>query len=379
MSHVLIAGGGIGGLALARALQVAGIASTVFERAEALRPVGAGIIMQMNAMTALRSIGLADAVAQRGAPLASIATVDAAGRLLTRLPLEQVQQEFGGPAIGIRRSRLQEVLLAGLTPTQVRTGCAVTRVHDEGSRVTVTLSDGTSATGDVLVGADGLHSVVRQTLWADALRYSGYTSWRGITREVPRAAPLAATEAWGPGARFGIVPVGHGELYWYATRNAPAGVRDEPGQGRAALLTCFGDWHEPIRALLESTPEEHLFRTDIHDRRPLPRWSRGRVTLLGDAAHPMTPNLGQGGCQAIEDAVVLARCLAREPDVTSALAAYERRRLRRANALVNRSFQVGRLGQVESAAGRFLRDTAARLLPASANLRQLRDLMRFEP
>jgi len=377
--HVLIAGGGIGGLTLAHALRVAGIGSTVFERAEVLRPVGAGITVQMNAMMALRSIGLADAVAREGIPLASLSTLDPAGRLINRLPVEQMERELGIPAIAIRRSRLQQVLLGELAPAQVRTGCEVTGFHDEGSRVTVTLSDGTSATGDVLVGADGLHSVVRRTLWADETRYSGYTSWRGITTELPRAEPRAATETWGPGARFGIVPVGHGEIYWYATRNAPAGGKDEPGRSRAALLEVFGHWHAPIAPLLESTPQEQLFRTDIFDRKPLTRWSQGRVTILGDAAHPMTPNMGQGGCQAIEDAVVLARCLAREADLPTALAAYEHRRLRRANTIVNQSFQLGRVAQLENAAGRFLRDTAARLVPLSANLRQMRSLMRFEP
>ncbi|MBM7118395.1 FAD-dependent monooxygenase [Archangium primigenium] len=377
--RVLIAGGGIGGLTLARALQAAGIGCTVFERAETLRPVGAGIIMQMNAMTALRSLGLADAVAQAGLPLAALSTLDPSGRRITRLPLARIEQEFGGPAIAIRRSRLQEVLLTGLEPERLRTGCAVTGFREEGTRVTVTLSDGTSATGDVLVGADGLRSVVREGLWGDGLRYSGYTSWRGITRELERSEPREATETWGPGARFGIVPVGHGELYWYATRDAPAGGQDTPGEGRAALRECFGRWHAPIAAVLDSTPEAQFFRTDIHDRRPLPRWSQGRVTLLGDAAHPMTPNMGQGGCQAIEDAVVLARCLAREAEVPAAFTAYEHRRLRRANAIVTQSFQLGRVAQLTNPVGRFLRDHLARLTPERANLQRLRTLMRFEP
>ncbi|MFY0573923.1 FAD-dependent monooxygenase [Cystobacter fuscus] len=261
----------------------------------------------------------------------------------------------------------------------MRTGRAVTGFHDDGERVTVRLSDGTTATGDLLVGADGLHSVVRQELWGDATRYSGYTSWRGMTTLPPQAHPTSASESWGPGARFGIVPVGHGEVYWYATRNAPAGVRDEPGRAREALRQCFGGWHAPIAAILDATSEENIFRTDIHDRVPLVRWSQGRVTLLGDAAHPMTPNMGQGGCQAVEDAVVLARCLAREPEPTLALAGYERRRLPRANQFVSRSFQLGRLAQLENTAVRFLRDTLMRLVPTGAALRQVRDVMRFEP
>jgi 2-polyprenyl-6-methoxyphenol hydroxylase-like FAD-dependent oxidoreductase len=377
--HVVIAGGGIGGLTLARALRQAGISATVFERAEVLRPVGAGILMQMNAMRAMRSIGMGEVVARAGMPLATLSTRTGSGGVLTRIDLEALSRELGGPAIAIRRSRLQEALLSGLEEGQVHTGRAVTGFHDDGERVTVRLSDGTTATGDLLVGADGLHSVVRQALWGDATRYSGYTSWRGMTTMPPQADPTGASESWGPGARFGIVPVGHGDLYWYATRNAPAGARDEPGRVREALLQSFRGWHSPIAALLESTPEENIFRTDIQDRVPLARWSRGRVTLLGDAAHPMTPNMGQGGCQAVEDAVVLARCLALEPELSAALAAYERRRLPRANQFVSRSFQLGRFTQLENPVGRFMRDTLMRLIPAGATLRQLRDVMRFEP
>jgi 2-polyprenyl-6-methoxyphenol hydroxylase-like FAD-dependent oxidoreductase len=376
--HVLIAGGGIGGLTLACALRRLGIRATVLERAEMLRPVGAGLTVQMNAMLALRHLELADAVAEAGAPLTSGAVLNASGSVLSGLVSSSLQREFGVPMIGIHRARLQAVLLARAGEAHVRTGQAVTRHHDDGQRVTVELSDGSTLTGDVLVGADGLHSAVRRELLGDTpLRYSGYTSWRGVAQAGALVRPGATSETWGPGARFGIVPIGQGEVYWFATRNAPAGGRDEPGQVHAHLGELFGGWHAPIRDLLEATPEENILRTDIHDRLPVRRWSRGRVTLLGDAAHPMTPNMGQGGCQAIEDAVVLAECLAREADVPAALAVYERRRVERANQFVSRSFQFGRIAQWENAAGRLVRDTLVRLTPTRVTERQLRSVMNF--
>jgi 2-polyprenyl-6-methoxyphenol hydroxylase-like FAD-dependent oxidoreductase len=378
--HVLIAGAGIGGLTLACALRGAGLSATVFERAEALRPVGAGITVQMNAMAALRSLGLADAVAEAGASMSSAAMRNPSGQKLSSLAFEALQREFGVPVIAIHRARLQAVLLAHAGEEHVHLGRAVKGLHDDGQKVTVELSDGSTATGDLLVGADGLHSVVRREVLGDApLRYSGYTSWRGVAKAASLVEPGATSETWGPGARFGIVPIGHGEVYWFATQNAPAGGRDEPGRARAHLLERFGGWHAPIAGLLEATAEEHIVRTDINDRPPVEHWSKGRVTLLGDAAHPMTPNMGQGGCQAMEDAVVLAGCLAREADVPSALAAYERRRIERANSFVSRSFQFGRLTQMESAAGRFVRDTLMRLMPASATANQVRAIMDFTP
>jgi 2-polyprenyl-6-methoxyphenol hydroxylase-like FAD-dependent oxidoreductase len=375
--HVLIAGAGIGGLTLACALRHAGLTATVFERADALKWVGAGIIVQMNAAVALRRIGLSDAVAAAGASPTDSAILQPSGAAITRLPVQKLQQELGLPMTCLHRARLQAVLLEHAGAEHVQLGRAVTGFKDDGQGVTVTLSDGSTVKGDVLVGADGLRSAVRSGLLGDApLRYSGYTSWRGVSPEVPSAQPGHVSETWGRGARFGVVPIGFGKVYWFATLNAPAGGHDAPGTTRARLQSLFGHWHAPIGELLAATPEDAVVRTDIHDRPPVARWSRGRVTLLGDAAHPMTPNLGQGGCQAIEDAVVLAECLARGSAVDAALAEYESRRRERANQIVDRSWRMGQLAQLESPTGRFLRDSLFRLVPVSLAARGVRDLVR---
>jgi 2-polyprenyl-6-methoxyphenol hydroxylase-like FAD-dependent oxidoreductase len=376
--HVLIAGAGIGGLTLACALRRAGLTATVFERAVALKWVGAGLIVQMNAAVALRRIDLCDAVAAAGLSPTDSAILKPSGAVLTRLSLQRLQQELGAPMTCLHRARLQAVLLEHAGAEHVRLGRAVTDFKDYGHSVTVTLSDGSTVRGDVLVGADGLRSVVRSGLLGDApLRYSGYTSWRGISPEVPSVRPGHISETWGPGARFGVVPVGSGQVYWYATLNAPPGGQDAPGETRARLQAVFGGWHAPIADLLAATPEDALVRTDIHDRPPVGRWSKGRVTLLGDAAHPMTPNLGQGGCQAIEDAVVLAECLATGGNmVQEALAAYEKRRRERTNQIVSRSWRLGKLAQLESPTGRFLRDSLFRLLPSRLAAKGVRDLVR---
>ncbi|MCY1030714.1 FAD-dependent monooxygenase [Corallococcus sp. BB11-1] len=376
--HVLISGAGIGGLTLACALHRAGLRATVLERADALRPVGAGLIVQVNASLALRRIGLCDAVVAEGALVEHSAVLDASGQRLTQVDVGALQRELDAPMVALHRARLQAVLRAHVSPEDdVRLGVAVTGFQDDGARVTASLSDGTTVSGDVLVGADGLRSAVRTGLWGEQpTRYSGYTSWRGVCPAVELVAPGHVSETWGPGARFGIVPIGHGEVYWFATLNAPAGTEDAPGQTLSALRERFSGWHAPIAALLAATPAERVLRTDIHDRPPLPQWSRGRVTLLGDAAHPMTPNLGQGGCQAIEDAVVLADCLAAPGPVEDALRAYEARRLTRANQMVVRSRQMGRVGQWENGAARFVRDSLLRCVPASMAAQQIRELVK---
>ncbi|RKH33331.1 FAD-dependent monooxygenase [Corallococcus sicarius] len=375
--HVLIAGAGIGGLTLACALHRAGLRATVLERADALRQVGAGLIVQMNAALALRRIGLCDAVVAEGARAEQSLILVPSGARITTVDVGALQRELDTPMVAMHRARLQAVLHAHAGPPEaVRLGVAVTGFQDDGARVTASLSDGTTVSGDVLVGADGLRSAVRTGLLGEQpTRYSGYTSWRGVCPAAHLVPPGRFSETWGPGARFGIVPIGHGEVYWYATLNAPMGTEDAPGQTLAVLRERFAGWHAPIADLLAATPPERVLRTDIHDRPPLARWSRGRVTLLGDAAHPMTPNLGQGGCQAIEDAVVLSECLAAPGPVEDALRAYEARRVTRANQMVVRSRQVGRMGQWENPAARFVRDAMFRLIPTRMAVHQMRNLV----
>ncbi|MBN8228137.1 FAD-dependent monooxygenase [Corallococcus macrosporus] len=375
--HVLIAGAGIGGLTLACALRRAGVRATVFERAEALRPAGAGITVQMNASVALRRIGLCDAVAAEGQRAVQTLILDPSGVPITRVDVGSLQQELDAPLVSIHRARLQAVLRAHAGPEEaVRLGVSVTGFQDDGARVTVALSDGGTVSGDVLVGADGLRSVVRaRLLGAQPTRYSGYTSWRGICAASDLVKAGHFSETWGPGARFGIVPIGHGEVYWYATLNAPQGSEDAPGQTLAVLQERFAGWHAPIAQVLAATPPERVLRTDIHDRPPVRSWSRGRVTLLGDAAHPMTPNLGQGGCQAIEDGVVLGECLAAPGSVEDALRAYESRRVQRANSLVVMSRRVGQVAQWENPVARSVRDALFRWTPQSAARRQLQTLV----
>lgn len=378
--HVAIAGAGIGGLTLAIALRRAGVEVTVLERAPELRPVGAGITVQPNAMVALRTLGLDEAVAAEGAIAGESAILDASGRTLQEAPLRSLQRKLGAPMVCIHRARLHRILLDACGEERVRTGRAVVGYEDRGERVTVHLSEGDASEADLLVGADGLHSVVRrQLLGEQPLRYAGYTSWRGVCRAPEFAALDRTTESWGVGARFGIVPIGHGAIYWFATANSEPGQLDPPGRSRDRLLALFRGWHAPIEQLIAGTEESEILRTDIQDRRPVKRWSKGRVVLLGDAAHPMTPNLGQGGCQAIEDAVVLARALATSPSVADALHRYEKVRIPRANAMVTQSFRLGRIAQWENPALIALRDALLRRLPPSAALRQFERVMAFDP
>jgi 2-polyprenyl-6-methoxyphenol hydroxylase-like FAD-dependent oxidoreductase len=225
------------------------------------------------------------------------------------------------------------------------------------------LANGATIDADLLVGADGLHSAIRRAMRGpETPRYSGYTSWRALADDVDLADPDRFTESWGAGERFGIVPLRDRAVYWFAVADAPAGERGR-GDVKAALQQRFGGWHDPIARVIAATPADRIVHTDIHDRVPIDRWIDRRVVLIGDAAHPMTPNLGMGGCQAIEDGIVLAHALEHQADIASALAWYQSRRLRRANGFVTRSYRMGQVAQLRSAPLRWLRDTALRAVP----------------
>ena len=374
---VLVVGAGIGGLAAAIALRRAGRAVEVYERTPELLEVGAGITIQPNAVLALREIGLDGAVVAAGRRLASGSLRRADGRVLATFPAEEIYARLGAPAVALHRATLQRVLLDALGTERPRCGRTAMRYEGGDDGVTLHFADGGAARGSVLVGADGLRSVVRRQLLDDGDPvYAGYTAWRGVAPETPATRVEAGSESWGRGRRFGIVPIDGGRVYWYATLTIPPRGSDA---SQGTMLDLFRGWHAPIEAIIEATPPEAILRSDIFDRPPAARWGLGRVTLLGDAAHPMTPNLGQGAGQAIEDAVVLARCLAESEDPAAALRRYEERRRKRAEAAVLASRRLGAIAQWEHKLACRLRDGVFRATPASVTRRRLAAAWAFRP
>jgi 2-polyprenyl-6-methoxyphenol hydroxylase-like FAD-dependent oxidoreductase len=376
---ILIAGGGIGGLTAGIALRRSGFDVRVFERAPEIHEVGAGLTIQSNAVLALRRLGLDEALLGSGQRLGAGSVRRPDGKVVSRADLAAVGETVGAPVVAIHRATLQHLLFDALGADAVETGREVAAYEAGPDGVRIVFRDGGEAEGSLLLGADGLRSAVRARMLGDGEPlYAGYTCWRGVTRE---GGPVAdeSSETWGRGRRFGIVPIERGRIYWFATLNTPAGGRNEPGAAHASLAELFAGWHRPISEVLAATPAEAILRNDILHRLPAPRWVEGRVALLGDAAHPMTPNLGQGACQAIEDAVILADRLARNAaDPAAALRKYERCRKSRADAVVLASLRLGRLAQLENLTARWLRDHLLALTPASMTRAQLVRSLTFE-
>lgn len=355
-SRVLIVGAGLGGLTLAQVLVQAGVQVRVIEKVPAWRPVGAGLILSGNALRVLGRLGLDQAAIQAGQRLDSARLTDAAGR-----PIQTLVYPESAPVVALHRAALHEVLSQDLAP-HIQLGTTVVALRQDARCVKVTLSDDTEHEVDVVVGADGLHSAVRGLVFAGARpRYAGYTSWRFVVDQ-PAHTPHAV-EMWGRGCRLGLVPLRGGQTYGYVTANAPQGQVEAPQDRARDLRTRCAEFGGPAPALLEQlVSTTAVIRTDIHEVR-LRCWAHGRVALLGDAAHAMTPNLGQGAAMSLEDAVVLGGQLISCPDISVALARYQAIRTGRVAQVQTVSRLLGRAGQLEATWLRTLRDTGMRLTP----------------
>jgi 2-polyprenyl-6-methoxyphenol hydroxylase-like FAD-dependent oxidoreductase len=378
--HAVVAGAGIGGLTAAVALCRAGWTVTVLERAHQLEPVGSGLGIGPNAVHALDAIGL-------GAPVRRLSAVQgtggirrADGRWLVRIDAGAIADRFGAPQLVALRADLVSLLAASLPSGVLHTGVTVTGADPGGPDrpARVATGDG-DLTADLVVAADGIGSVIRHALFPDhpGPRYSGLAAWRFVATATRAVEPA---ETWGRGAVFGAVPLTDGLVYCYASAAAPPGqVRADRPDPAAELKRRFGDWHEPIPSLIGAAPPAGVLRDDVYwIAEPLCAYHRGRIALLGDAAHAMTPHLGQGACQAIEDAVVLATIAG----TGAGLAAYTEARMRRTRMLANGSYRASRLSGMTSRPAIALRDTgmwlAGRLAPGLM-IRQLKPIASWMP
>lgn len=359
--NVAIVGAGIGGLAAAIALRSRGIDVQVYEKARELRPVGAGLTLFPNGLKSLDAIApeIVEVLKGVGSQTRAVHLRHHTGEFIVQTPVTLLER-YGQPMLTLRWSRLQATLAAALPPEILHLGWRCTGFTQDADGVAVHFDDGATVQTDLLVGADGIHSTIRQHLVGDGPpRYTGRMSWRAVlTYRDERLPSNEATILTSGGKTFLITDVGDGYVFWSAgALCADDAVAAHPAAVKARLLEAFAGWAEPVPAIIAATAAADIVERPIWDRPPLARWSQGRVTLLGDAAHPMVPSLGQGGNTAFEDAVELAHCVWRAPDITTALADYEDRRIQRTQVIQARSaFQGSRAYDLDS--DRFLRGVA---------------------
>ncbi len=373
----IIIGGGIGGITAAIALKRTGLDVAVYERAEELREVGSGLPLWTNALRALHVLGLTDELEKSGVQVRSVRITTWNGDILTDTSNDKQLIKLGTITIVVHRAELLALLLKTLGEENVYLGMNCVGFTQNADGVTANFANGQKVQGDVLIGADGIHSITRTQLFGIIKpKYAGYTCWRGLAHTTRSGLE---TWAWGKGCQFGITPMSQARAYWFVQKYAPEGAEDNSGERKNELLELFHDWHDPIPAVIEATAETDILRNDIYELQHLHHWSQGRVTLLGDAAHAMTPNLGQGACQAIEDAIALADCLKGTTNVAAALKNYEKRRIARTNKTTRLAHFIGQAVQWESPILSVPRNIIIKNMPVSMAIKQLMWLLDYQP
>ncbi len=371
---IAITGGGIAGLTAAIALQKAGYKPVVFEAAATLKPVGAGLGLAANAIKALDKLGVKNKAVEKGKVLSSFTIKDEKGRTITHTDSLKISREYGLDNFTIHRAALHEVLLAEIPEVQLYTGKKCVDIIARENSVRLLFKDGSRVDADYLIVADGIHSTVRQQLVpGSAPRFAGYTCWRAVIDNHSLKIDNSY-EIWGSKGRFGAVPLAGNQLYWFATVNSSANNPRFKNFRVTDLKAWFGEYPPETGAILGQTSEDALIWNDIIDLKPIPQYAFGNILLTGDAAHATTPNMGQGACQAIEDAAVLYDELLKGGELNSIFLRYEKRRLSRTHFITNQSARIGKVAQATHPLVIKARNALFRSIPAGIKDRQLKKI-----
>ncbi|GAC1454155.1 MAG: FAD-dependent oxidoreductase [Ktedonobacterales bacterium] len=372
MERILIVGGGIAGLSLATALHQRGYTAEMVERSPSWQAAGAGILLHANGIRVLRALGLGKAVEEAGAPIRRWEFFDQHGTQLCTTDLQQMWGDVG-PCIGISRAALQRALIVGATPVPTRLGVSIASLTQEQNRVSVSFSDGSSTEYDLVVGADGIYSSVRElAICATPPLYAGTMIWRSLVSTRPRGVSHLII-LMGDGCYFGLVPMGDGHTYGFGAVGGPRCA--DPLEGRLERFRDrFAGFGGPVAAYLDALVCDEQLHVGPMEWMDLDHWHAGRVVLVGDAAHAGPPNMAQGGCMAMEDALVLAEELGSADTVETGLASYVARRRPRADWVQEQSRMAAQAWVVPTAVrndtlrqrgDRMFRDRYQPLIPAA--------------
>ena len=360
-----IIGGGIGGLTLAIALHQKGMKFRVFEQAPSLDAVGAGIILANNAMQVYEKLGLRPQIEALGHPIAAMNIRDRDLKGISEMQLDQFERRFGVRNIAIHRGVLQQLLLSKIPQEFIYLGKQLVDIQQDNG-IELAFMDGSQHYSQAVVAVDGIYSTVRRCLFQEnTIRKANQICWRGIMEfKLPDPFHRELNECWGLGDRFGFVQISKDKVYWYALQTI---LKHHEVSKRHKPDLYFENYHPLVQTILEHTPVEAIHTDGIFDLKPIHSWTTGCVCLLGDAAHATTPNLGQGACQAIEGAYVLAECLQKFP-ISKAFKNYEKTRIKKAHLVVNASWKIGKMAHVTNPFLAKARNLLMRTIPSRMNV-----------
>ncbi|MFW2096172.1 FAD-dependent urate hydroxylase HpxO [Acinetobacter sp. ULE_I057] len=340
--EITIIGAGMGGLTAGIALKKFGHTVTIYEQTEQILAVGAAISLWSNGVKCLNYLGLTNQVAKLGGQMDHLAYIDGlTGEHMTQFSLMPLIEEVGQRPYPVSRADLQNMLMDEFGRDDIHLGKKMVALEQVDQHIKVQFADGSEVTTALLIGADGTHSLTRQYVLGEQVerRYAGYVNWNGL---VEISDNLAQADQWttfvGEGKRVSLMPVADQRFYFFFDVPLPVGLENSKAQYKILFKQYFKDWCQPVQNLIEAIDEQKTNRVEIHDIEPFTQFYKGRVVIMGDAAHSTTPDIGQGGCQAMEDAIYLARALQINTlGVEDALKRYQNKRNERANELVLRA------------------------------------------
>jgi 2-polyprenyl-6-methoxyphenol hydroxylase-like FAD-dependent oxidoreductase len=364
---ISIIGAGIGGLTTALTLKQKGFPVTLYEGASEIKPVGAGIIIANNAMQVFQKLGLQDKIQKAGNRISSMKITDENLKPLSVVDLSFFEQKYGVHNVAIHRGVLQKILAEAIGNESINLSKRLIDIQ-KNDDFNLKFDDNTSVHSDILIGADGIKSIIRNKLFQEnTIRNAQQICWRGVCDySLPEQYSHELNEAWGKGKRVGFMNISPQKVYWFALANQ----RDVQNIDEVNLGDFFKEFHPDIVQMLNATPKEKIIVAEITDLKPIQHWHEENVCLIGDAAHATTPNLGQGACQAIEDAYVLGKCISEEMDINKSFAQYEKIRKKKAHEIVNVSWQLGKVAHITNGLGVWLRNKIMSNIPSSINKKQ---------
>lgn len=339
---IIIIGAGIGGLTTGIALKRFGHQVTIYEQTAKILPVGAAISLWSNGVKCLNYLGLTEKLANIGGQMNYLAYINGLNnKVMTQFSLEPLIKEVGQRPYPVSRAALQNLLMEEFGRDDIKLGMRMQHIEDDGVHVTAHFADGSHDTAPLLIGADGTHSITRHYVLDEKLerRYAGYVNWNGL---VEIADDLAPAQQWttfvGQGKRVSLMPIADNRFYFFFDVHLPAGLPSIKDEYQQSLKEYFAGWCQPVQNLIDRIDPQTTNRVEIHDIEPFLKFYKGRVVLLGDAAHSTTPDIGQGGCQAMEDAIYLARALQiNTQGIEDALNRYQEKRNERTKEMILRA------------------------------------------
>lgn len=360
-----IIGAGIGGLTTALTLKQKGVTVNVYESSAEIKLVGAGIILANNAMQIFKKLGVQHKIEKAGNKISYMKITDHQLKPLSIIDLSEYEQKYGVSNIAIHRGELQNILVNEIGPENINLSKRLSKI-EKTEIFKLTFEDNSTIESKHVIAADGIKSVIRNQLFTEnTLRNAKQKCWRGICEiDLPQNYHNELNEAWGKGKRFGFVKIGPNKVYWYALTNSK-------NTENSNLTEAFNDFHSDILKIITATEKEKIIAGEIFDLKPIQKWQSQNICLIGDAAHATTPNLGQGACQAVEDAYAIGKLLDNGFSMEHTFQQYETIRKKKAHHIVNTSWRLGKLAQIENSLAITLRNFVMKNTPKSANKKNM--------